>query len=104
MKSKQGNGNFVYLIVVAAVLFLVYSYLAGGSNSPTVSLNQIADDIDAGKIDTITVRGDLLQVVYKQKTSDGAGTSDQPVISRKGRESSLIEQLQAMGVNEEMLR
>ncbi|MFN2108784.1 MAG: ATP-dependent zinc metalloprotease FtsH [Anaerolineae bacterium] len=104
MKSKQGSGNFVYLIVVAAVLFLVYSYLAGGSNSPTVSLNQIADDIDAGKIDTITVRGDLLQVVYKQQTSDGAGTSDQPVISRKGRESSLIEQLQAMGVNEEMLR
>ncbi|MBN2394429.1 MAG: ATP-dependent zinc metalloprotease FtsH [Anaerolineae bacterium] len=105
MKSKQGNGNFVYLIVVAAVLFLVYSYLAGGSNSPTVSLNQIADDIDAGKIDTITVRGDLLQVVYKQQTSsDGIGTSDQPVLSRKGRESSLIEQLQAMGVNEEMLR
>ncbi|MGC9397310.1 MAG: ATP-dependent zinc metalloprotease FtsH [Anaerolineae bacterium] len=105
MKSKQGSGNFVYLIVVAAVLFLVYSYLAGGSNSPTVSLNQIADDIDAGKIDTITVRGDLLQVVYKQQTSsDGAGTAEQPVLSRKGRESSLIEQLRAMGVNEEMLR
>jgi cell division protease FtsH len=105
MKSKQGNGNFVYLIVVAAVLFLVYSYLAGGTNSPTVSLNQIADDIDAGKIDSITVRGDMLQVVYKQQTSsDGTGTADQPVLSRKGRESSLIEQLQAMGVNEEMLR
>jgi cell division protease FtsH len=105
MKSKQGNGNFVYLIVVAAVLFLVYSYLAGGTNSPTVSLNQIADDIDAGKIDTITVRGDMLQVVYKQQTSSsGTGTADQPVLSRKGRESSLIEQLQAMGVSEEMLR
>jgi len=105
MNSKQGNGNFVYLIVVAAVLFLVYSYLAGGSSSPTVSLNQIADDIDAGKIDTITVRGDMLQIIYKQSaSSDGVGTRDQPVLSRKGRESSLIEQLQAMGVNEEMLR
>ena len=104
MKSKQGNGNFVYLIVVAAVLFLVYSYLAGGASSPAVSLNQIADAIEAGKIDTITVRGDMLEIVYKQPTSDGAGTAEQPVLSRKGRESSLVEQLQALGVSEEMLR
>jgi len=105
MKSKQGNGNFVYLIVVAAVLFLVYSYLAGGTNGPTVSLNQIADDIDAGKIASITVRGDMLHVIYKQPTaSDNAGTLEQPIISRKGRETSLVEQLQALGVNEEMLR
>jgi len=104
MKSKQGNGSFVYLIVVAAVLFLVYSYLSNGVTSPTVPLNQIADDIEAGKIDTITVRGDMLQIVYKGPTELGAGTVEQPILSRKGRESSLIEQLQALGVNEEMLR
>ena len=104
MKSKQGNGNFVYLIVIAAVLFLVYNYLTSGTSSPTVSLNQIAGDIDAGKIDTITVRGDILQVVYKQQTTEGAGTIEQPVLSRKGRETSLVEQLQALGVSEEMLR
>ena len=104
MKSKQGNGSFVYLIVVAAVLFLVYSYLSNGVTSPTVSLNQIADDIEAGKIDTITVRGDMLQIVYKGQTESGAGTAEQPILSRKGRESSLVEQLQALGVNEEKLR
>ncbi len=104
MKSKQGNGSFVYLIVVAAVLFLVYSYLSGGTTSSTVSLNQIADDIEAGKIDTITVRGDMLEIVYKEQTAAGAGTTEQPVLSRKGHESSLIEQLQALGLDEESLR
>ncbi len=104
MKSKQGNGSFVYLIVVAAVLFLVYSYLSGGTTSPTVSLNQVADEIEAGKIDTITVRGDMLEIVYKEKPVSGAGTVEQPILSRKGRESSLIEQLQALGLDEEVLR
>jgi cell division protease FtsH len=100
MKSKQGSSNFVYLIVIAAVLFLVYSYIAGGSNGPGVSLNRIAADAEAGKIASIRVRGDALQVTYKQKTETG----DQIVLSRKGRESSLLEQLQALGVTEESLR
>ncbi|MEJ5308619.1 MAG: ATP-dependent zinc metalloprotease FtsH [Anaerolineae bacterium] len=104
MKSKQGNGSFVYLIVIAAVLFLVYNYLSNGTTPTTASLNQIADDIEAGKIEKITVRGDMLEVVYKEKTASGAGTAEQPVLSRKGRESSLIEQLQALGLDKETLR
>ncbi len=100
MKSKQGNSNFVYLLVVAAVLFLVYSYLAGGTEGPTIPLNKIADDIEAGKIAGISVRGDILQITYQEPT----GTGEQIILSRKGKESSLVEQLQALGVSEETLR
>ncbi len=100
MKSRQGNSNFVYLLVVAAVLFLVYSYLSGGTEQPTVPLNKIADDMEAGKIAIISVRGDILQVTYKEPT----GTGEQIVLSRKGRESSLVEQLRALGVSETTLR
>ncbi len=100
MKSKQGNSNFVYLLVVAAVLFLVYSYLAGGTEGPTIPLNQIADEIEAGKIAGINVRGDILQITYREPT----GTGEQIILSRKGKESSLVEQLQALGVSEETLR
>ncbi len=100
MKSKQNGSNFVYLIVIAAVLFLVYSYIAGGSSGPTVPLNVIAEDANAGKIASIRVRGDDLQITYKQKNESG----EQIVVSRKGRESSLVEQLQALGVTEETLR
>lgn len=99
MKAKGGS-NFVYLIIIAAVLFLVYSYISGGNTSATVPLNQIAQDAAAGNVASISVRGDELQVTYKYKTQDG----DQLVLSRKGQESSLVEQLQALGVGQAELQ
>ncbi len=78
MKSR-GSSNFVYLIIIAAVLFLVYSYISGGSQSATVPLNQVATDASADKIESIQVRGDELTVVYK-------GQAAVPVLSRKGPE------------------
>ncbi len=99
MKSK-GTSNFVYLLIVAAVLFLVYSYISGGDNGVSVPLNQVAEDISNGEVSSILVRGDELQVTYKEQTASG----DRVVISRKGTESTLIEQLQAMGVEESAIR
>jgi cell division protease FtsH len=99
MKSK-GTSNFVYLLIVAAVLFLVYSYISGGDNGVSVPLNQVADDISNGEVSGILVRGDELQVTYREQTASG----DRVVISRKGTESTLIEQLQAMGVEETAIR
>ena len=99
MKSKGGS-NFVYIIIIAAVLFLVYSYISGGNTSPTVPLNQIAQDAADGNIASISVRGDELQVTYKITPQSG----DQMIISRKGHESSLVEQLQALGVGQEELQ
>ncbi|MDF1514089.1 MAG: AAA family ATPase, partial [Anaerolineae bacterium] len=99
MKAKSG-GNFVYLIIIAAVLFLVYSYISGGSTSTTVPINQIAQDAAEGKVASISVRGDELQVTYKFSSQD----SEQIVLSRKGQESSLVEQLQALGVGQQELQ
>ena len=99
MKSK-GTSNFVYLLIIAAVLFLVYSYISGGDNGVSVPLNKVADDISTGEVSSILVRGDELQVTYREQTSSG----DRVVISRKGTESTLIEQLQAMGVEETAIR
>jgi cell division protease FtsH len=100
MKSK-GTSNFVYLLIVAAVLFLVYSYISGGDNGgSSVPLNQVADDISDGEVASILVRGDELQVTYNEQTASG----DRVVVSRKGTESTLIEQLHAMGVEESAIR
>ncbi|MBN1872665.1 MAG: ATP-dependent zinc metalloprotease FtsH [Anaerolineae bacterium] len=101
MKSRQGNSSFVYLIVIAAVLFLVYSYIAGGTTAATtVPLNKIAEDVQNGKISSILVSGNELQVTYKTKTESG----EKLVLSRKGSESTLMEQMRALGVEEETLR
>ncbi|MCU0521305.1 MAG: ATP-dependent zinc metalloprotease FtsH [Anaerolineae bacterium] len=96
MKSRSSS-SFVYLIIIAAVLFLVYSYISGGNQSATVPLNQVATDASADKIESIQVRGDELTVLYR-------GQAAAPVLSRKGPESTLLEQLQVLGVTEETLR
>ncbi|MGC9523201.1 MAG: ATP-dependent zinc metalloprotease FtsH [Anaerolineae bacterium] len=99
MKSK-GSSNFVYLIIIAAVLFLVYSYISGGSTSPTVPLPRVAEDVNAGKVSSIIVRGDELSVTYNEPTDSG----ERVVISRKAPESDILEQLQILGVEREELR
>jgi len=99
MKSR-GSSNFVYLIIIAAVLFLVYSYISGGTNAATVPLNQVAADVNAGKIEAIRVQGDELSVEYKERTESG----EEMILSRKGPESTLIEQLQVLGVTEEAMQ
>jgi cell division protease FtsH len=99
MKSKQGSSNFVYLILIAAVLFLVYSYIAGGDATPTFSLREVAQDIERGKVESLLVRGDDIQVTYKK--ADGG---QDVVMSRKEPESTVVEQLQAFGVSEESLQ
>jgi len=99
MKSRSSS-NFVYLIIIAAVLFLVYSYISGGTDTATVPLNQVAADANAGKIEAIRVQGDELSIEYKEYTESGA----QVVLSRKGPESTLIEQLQVLGVSQEAMQ
>jgi cell division protease FtsH len=99
MKSK-GSTSFVYLIIIAAVLFLIYSYMSGSTPSATVPLNQVAEDAIAGKIDSINVQGDELTVTY----FEAANAESMTVISRKGPESTLTEQLRVLGVQEGTLR
>ncbi len=99
MKSK-GSSNFVYLIIIAAVLFLVYSYISGGNTSATVPLPRVAEDVSAGKVSSIIVRGDELSVTYKEPTDSG----ERVVLTRKAPESGVLEQLQILGVDQEHLR
>ncbi len=99
MQSKQNGSNFLYLILIAAVIFLLGSYLFNGNNGVDASLNQIAEDARAGRITHIRVRGDHLQVQYAEENGEV-----RIVTSRKGSETSLVEQLQALGVEEAMLR
>jgi len=99
MKSRNSS-NFVYILIIAAVLFLVVRYVSTGNTMPTVPLNQVAAQANAGEIEAIRVRGDELTVQYDVKPTSG----EQVVLSRKGPESTLIEQLKVLGVGEEALQ
>ncbi len=95
MKTRPGNSTFVYLILIAAVFFLVYSYLNSGSPSQTVPLQEVAQEIQTGKVTSIKVKGDDLEIEY---------TGGKTALSRKEPESTIVEQLQAYGLDQETLQ
>jgi len=100
MKPTQNSNSFVYLLIAAAVIFLIWNYMSQDAPLVVVPLNEIAADVQAGKIAKIEVQGNLLQVTYREV----AAGEKQVVQSQKGSESSLVEQLVALGVGDEALR
>ncbi|HTR18670.1 MAG TPA: ATP-dependent zinc metalloprotease FtsH [Candidatus Paceibacterota bacterium] len=95
----QGPSIWVQL-AIAAVVFLILS--AGYSavrdyvsqKSETVAISQIADDINAGKISSITVEGDTVTATYTD------GTKKQ---SHKETEDSLTQTLVNYGLSPEKI-
>ncbi|HDQ34694.1 MAG TPA: ATP-dependent metallopeptidase FtsH/Yme1/Tma family protein [Chloroflexi bacterium] len=92
--KRQNNNTFVYIILITALVFLVYSYIGGGTVGTEISLQQLANEIKAGEVATIEVLGDNIQVTY---------TDDEIGLSRKEPASTLIEQLMVFGVTLEDL-
>ena len=95
MKRKGNNSTFVYVILIAAVIFLVYSYLSEDNNRANLPIQQLASDINAGEIKSLSVKGNDIEVVYNDGT---------PALARKEPGSTAIEQLQDFGVREEALQ
>jgi len=93
--KRQGNSTFVYIILIIAVLFLVYSYIGGGDSGPDLPLQTLAAEINAGEVKSLSVQGSDIRVVY---------TNGELALSRKEPESTTIEQLLALGAQEENLQ
>jgi cell division protease FtsH len=95
MKRKGNNSTFVYVILIAAVIFLIYSYVSEGGSTPGLPIQELAADLNAGEVKKLSVRGNDIEVVY----DDG-----QMALARKEPGSTAVEQLQAFGVKEEALQ
>ena len=96
MRSKSGGGSFIFLIILVAALFLVYSvYSQRSANVTQVTLSELANYVRVGRVTAIRVQGDRLSVTLK----DGV-----EVISHKGTESTIIEQLTELGATPEDLK
>lgn len=75
--GRAGGGNFPGNFLTAFLIFLVlislYALLSGKQSSPTVvSISQLAGDVGAGSVSSVTVHGDDLDIAYKngdKKTS-----------------------------------
>jgi cell division protease FtsH len=95
------NQSFVVtlLLIIAAVAMVVMAIQRdGGAQDEPLTINEIARDIKAGKINRVVIEdNDNLRVIYE----DGADAEG--VESFKETDSTLVEQLLALGVTPEQL-
>ena len=95
MGSRARGSSLIYLIILVAVVFLVYSFYSQRMQDVSrTPLSEVAARVREGKVSSIRVEADELVV----KLKDGG-----EVVSHKGPESTVIEQLRYLGVTEEEL-
>ena len=73
MKSRN-QSYIIYLLLFSAIIVMVFfTFNQQAMDSSEISFNQLAEDIKAGKVDTITEDDSYLQITYKD--SDVVKTS-----------------------------
>jgi cell division protease FtsH len=93
--GKSRGSPFIYLIILAAVGFLVYSFYSQQvQDVQDMKLSEVAAQVREGNVTSIRVEDDKLLVTLV----DGI-----EVVSHKGPESTLTEQLRNLGVTEQAL-
>ena len=90
------RNSLIYLVLLTALgAFLFSSFFRNRDNIAVVPLGQVAADINSGRAERITVRGDELLI----KRIDGS-----EVRSRKESDASVLETLRNLGVSQEALK
>jgi cell division protease FtsH len=93
------NQSFVVtlLLIIAAVAMVVMAVQRESGSQESLTINEVARDIKAGKVARVVIEdSDTLRVIYTDGDIDG-------VESYKEVDSTLVEQLLALGVTAEQL-
>jgi len=97
------NQSFVvtFLLIVAAVAMVVMAVNRDTTSQESLTINEVAGDIMAGKVARVVIEdGDSLRVIYK---TGGEAQTKTGLESYKETNSTLVEQLLALGVTPEQL-
>ncbi len=96
MRSKSGGSSFIYLIILVAIGFLIYSTITRGMGSAEqTSLTDVADQIEQGDVQSIRVEGNNLTIELRNGNE---------LTANKGAEATVTEQLLNLGVSEAQLK
>jgi cell division protease FtsH len=93
------NQSFVvtFLLIVAAVAMIVMAFQRDSGSSDKLTINEVARDIQAGKVARVVIDSDdSLRVIYTNGSEDG-------VQSYKEANSTLVQQLLDLGVSQDRL-
>jgi cell division protease FtsH len=98
VNPQRSRSTIIYVLLFAAIIFLVfYSFNQNSSTQETLFINQVAADIQSGKISRIVEEQDRLVLIY------GNGTDAIQKISHKEVETTLVQQLKDLGVTSDQL-
>jgi cell division protease FtsH len=95
----KNRSSIIYLLlVVAIVVLVVFNFQQQGSSQDTLTINEVAMQVQKGQITRITEDDNRLLIVYKSGVTDVADS-----VSYKAPEATLIDQLMQLGVTPEQL-
>ena len=98
MNPSRSRSTIIYVLLFAAIIILVfYSFNQSSSAQEIISINQVAADVQAGKITRIVEDQDKLAVIY------GSGSQEIQKISHQEPGTTLVQQLKDLGVTTEQL-
>ena len=94
-QSTGSRASTLYLFIILAIVALVwYSYAGKGEKGEPLYINQVAADLEAGKITRLIAKSSSVEVIYKDGTKREANIDST---------ESLVRQLRDLGVPPEDL-
>lgn len=95
MNPTRNRTSIIYLLLFIAIIsMVVYNFQQQASSQDVISINQVASDIQRGKVERLIEDSDRLQVIYTDGTEK---------ISNKEPNATLVDQLKALGVTTDQL-
>ncbi|MBN1371842.1 MAG: ATP-dependent zinc metalloprotease FtsH [Anaerolineaceae bacterium] len=94
MNSRNQSYVIYVLLFIAIIAMLIYNFTSQGNTQDTLTINQLAADIQAGDVERITENENRLRVVY------GDGVEKEAIIEP---DATLVEQLLNFGVTADQL-
>lgn len=96
MNPARNRTTIIYLLLFVAIISMVaYNFQSRTSLQEALSINQLAADIQAGKVSRIIQNNTNLEVIYDEAGDPRSATIDSS--------ATLVEQLTALGVTPEQL-
>lgn len=95
MSSPRIRSIFVYVLILFALAAILYSVRSNASTRETLTISELAQSVERGQVDRISVSGEDLTVYFNP------GAPLEVAVSRKEPESTVPEQLAALGVSAE---
>jgi cell division protease FtsH len=95
VNPTRNRTSIIYLLLFIAIIsMVVYNFQQQASSQDVLSINQVASDIQQGKVERLIEDDNRLQVIYTDGTEK---------ISHKEPNATLVDQLKALGVTTDQL-